>query len=368
MRILLLSGDFAPARGGVQNLLARLAEGLSDRHDVRVVTFAQPGAAAWDRTRPFRVTRVWPGPFRVAGLALLAVVVLIEVARFRPRMIVCGHILLGPVCALARRLFGVRYVAIGHGSELRSVRMRHIAGIGLRTAACCFTGSEFSRQAILRHGVPPERVRLLRPGPGIEIHPESDARPAEGGGKYLLTVSRLVERYKGHDMVIRALPLILAKVPEARYVVVGDGWLRPYLERIASSVNVRDAVIFTGEVSDEDVEAWYRRCDAFVLMSRESVIGGGAEGYGLVFIEANLRGKAVIGGRSGGIPDAVVDGVTGLLVDPRSLVEIADAAVRILEDPAFAARLGVEGRRRAVEEVSWSHYLAGFEAVLASLA
>ncbi len=351
MRILLLTPDFPPARGGVQNLLERLARGLSARHAVRVMTFTQRDARAWDAAQPYRVRRVAQGPARIPALVVFGLAALYEVVRARPDLIVCGHILLGPACALARRLFGVPYVAIGHGSELRSSRMRHIARIGLRHAACTFTGSEFSRQAILAHGVAAGRARLLRPGPGIEPRAVTAQAAPRERGKVLLTVSRLVERYKGHDMVIRALPLIRAKIPDVRYVIVGDGWLRSYLERIAISIGVDDAVVFTGEVSEAALEEWYRRCDAFILMSRESVVGGGAEGYGLVFVEANLRGKPVIGGRSGGIPDAVVDGVTGVLVDPR-----------------LAGRLGAEGRRRAVEELSWARYLEEFEAVITSLA
>ena len=86
----------------------------------------------------------------------------------------------------------------------------------------------------------------------------------------------------------------------------------------------------------------------------------------MVFIEANLRGKPVVGGRSGGIPDAVVDGVTGLLVDPLDVGDIADAVVRLLQDPALAARLGEEGRRRARHDLSWEKYLAQFDGVLRS--
>src|SRR6185295_16313012 len=111
--------------------------------------------------------------------------------------------------------------------------------------------------------------------------------------------------------------------------VVGDGPRRPYLERLAASLNVSDAVRFVGGASDAEVDAWYRRCDVFVLAGRESEVSGGAEGYGLVFVEANLRGKAVVGGRSGGIPDAIVDGETGLLVDPLDIGAITDAIVRL---------------------------------------
>jgi phosphatidylinositol alpha-1,6-mannosyltransferase len=367
MRLLLLTPDFPPARGGVQSLLDHLASGLSLRHRVRVVTVSQGSARVWDRTRPYRIVRVPSARVRVIGLALLAARTLLEVIRFRPDVILCGHVLLGPICDAVHRIFRIRYLAFAYGSEVRSARMQHVAGLTLRGATRVVTISEFTSQAILAHGVAAERIAVLRPGPGIDAPATADERPERGEAPILLSVSRLAERYKGHDMVIRALPLIRAKLPDARYVIVGDGWLRSYLERIATSVGVRDAVLFTGELSNEEVEAWYRRSDVFVGVSRESAVGGGAEGYGMVFIEANLRGKPVIAGRSGGIPDAVIDGVTGLLVDPRRVDEIADAAVRLLSDRGLAARLGAQGRARAISEVSWVRYLREFESLLVSL-
>jgi phosphatidylinositol alpha-1,6-mannosyltransferase len=165
-------------------------------------------------------------------------------------------------------------------------------------------------------------------------------------------------------MLIRALPLVLAHHPDAHYVIAGDGPLRPYLQRLAASVGVADKVTFAGAVSDEDLAQWYQRAAVFAMLSRESPSDGGAEGYGLTFIEAGAWGKPVVAGNSGGIPDAVVDGVTGLLVAPTDLAAIADALTRILADPEFAARLGAQGRDRAINELSWPNFTAAFERTL----
>ena len=368
MRVLLLTPDFPPTRGGVQNLLARLTDGLTARCAVRVATVDASGAREWDRARHYGVSRSRRTPFFLLTLALLALASFGQMLRFRPQVIVCGHLLLGPVCAVARRLFGIPYVVIGYGSEIGSRRMRYAVRTGLHGAAYAVTISEFARRAILAHGVASERVILIRPGPGLVGGDEPDLNGRDDGRRILLSVSRLAEPYKGHDNVLRALPQILTKVPDAHYVIVGDGPLRPDLERLASSLGVANAVTFTGEVSDEEVDAWYWRCDVFILCSREAAVGGGVEGYGLVFIEANLRGKPTIGGRSGGIPDAVLDGVTGLLVDPLDTADIAAAVVRLMEDPVLARRLGAEGRRRALHEVSWDTYLMRFDEVLRAAA
>ena len=156
-------------------------------------------------------------------------------------------------------------------------------------------------------------------------------------------MARLGELYKGHDMALRAMPLILAREPKARYVIVGDGLLRSYLERLAVSMGVERSVTFTGELPSAALDERYARADVITMLSRESPIDGGAEGYGLIFVEAGAWSKPVVGGRSGGIPDAVVDGVTGLLVDPTDIGAIAEALLRVLSDTALARRLGEQG-------------------------
>jgi phosphatidylinositol alpha-1,6-mannosyltransferase len=369
MRLLLLTIDFPPARGGVQNLLARLAAGLAARGEVTVVTPATTGDRDWDATQSFRVIRSWPhGGGRLAVAALYARA-LVEILRRRPRVIVCGHVLLGPLCRVIRAVFGVPYVAMAYAYEIRAPRMRSIAGLALRGASRVVTISEFSRRAVEAHGVAAPGITVIRPGAVVVGAGQAVPRPSMSAGRrVLLSVGRLVDTYKGHDMVIRALPLVLAKAPDTEYVIVGDGPLGQYLARLAESLGVAAAVRFVGQADDDEVDAWYRACDVFVLASRESGVSGGAEGYGIVFVEAGLRGKPVVGGRSGGVPDAVIDGETGLLVDPGDPADIADAITRLLTDPELADRLGRGGHRRVVEDLSWPEYTERFSRVLAEAA
>jgi len=370
MRLLLLTIDFPPARGGVQQLLAQLAAGLARTWKITVVTPATPGDAAWDDAQPYAVIRSLPLGWGRSALAGLQVRAFVELLRRRPHVIVCGHVLLGPLCRLVSVLLGVPYVAMAYAYEIRAPRMRPIARLALRGARRVVTISEFSRRAVEAHGIAPDTVDVIRPGAAAAagMGPSDAVLSEPPEARVLLSVGRLVDAYKGHDMVIRAMPLILGREPNARYVVVGDGPLRHYLDRLAASLNVSHAVRFVGQVSDAEVDAWYRRCDVFVLASRDSRVSGGAEGYGIVFVEANLRGKPVVGGRSGGIPDAVVDGETGILVDPLDPADIADAITRLLSEPGLAARLGRDGRRRALDELSWPHYTERFARILAQVA
>jgi phosphatidylinositol alpha-1,6-mannosyltransferase len=154
--------------------------------------------------------------------------------------------------------------------------------------------------------------------------------------------------------VIRALPRILDASPDLRYVVVGDGEIRPKLQALAAETGVAKNVTFEGEVSDARLAELYRDCDVFVLPSRgqqrSGVVGG--EGFGRVYVEAALAGKPVVGSRSGGAAEAVLHGRTGFVVDPDSVDEAAGAILRLLRDPQLTADMGVAGRTWALETFS----------------
>jgi phosphatidylinositol alpha-1,6-mannosyltransferase len=168
--------------------------------------------------------------------------------------------------------------------------------------------------------------------------------------------------------MLRAMPLIRAKVPEARWIVVGDGVLRSYYERMAQTLGVRDVVHFLGPLSPTHRDRWLQGCDVFLMVSRDRKIDGGGEGFGIVYLEANAFAKPVVAGRAGGALDAVVDGVTGLLVDPENEVEVADAVVKLLTHPEWAEHLGRQGQERVRHDFTWEKTAAAVEAVLYSVA
>src|SRR5881396_3308524 len=185
-------------------------------------------------------------------------------------------------------------------------------------------------------GTTPSRFR-----PGID--PRSiRAKHGLEGGPWLLTVSRL-DWHKGIDTVIKALPTVRAAVPTARYAVAGAGARRPHLERLVAELGLGEAVRFLGFVSDEDLPALYNAADLYVGASRR--FDRLAEGFGISLVEAAACGLAVVGGRSGGVPDAVREGETGILVDPDEPAAVAAGIVSLLRDEAARRRLGTAGRR-----------------------
>jgi phosphatidylinositol alpha-1,6-mannosyltransferase len=159
------------------------------------------------------------------------------------------------------------------------------------------------------------------------------------GRKILLTVGRLVAR-KGHDTVLRALPMIAKDVPGVHYLIVGDGPNRACLQRLSEAMGVSDRVSFCGAVSDADLPAYYRLADVFIMVSRRVESRGDVEGFGIVYLEANAAGLPAIAADGCGAVDAISDGVNGLLVrDAESPAEVAQSAVRLLTSPDLAAEL-----------------------------
>jgi phosphatidylinositol alpha-1,6-mannosyltransferase len=235
----------------------------------------------------------------------------------------------------------------------------------LNGANFLMVNSEFTRRQYLARGVRADQT-FVRIHPGVDLKrflPNLDASPIVrrhglAGRPLILTVGRLVE-WKGQDMVMRALPYVLQAVPTAAYVVVGEGPYRKPLERLVAELKLHDHVIFAGFVPAEELAMYYRAADVTVLVSREICPGMPIEGFGMVYLEANAAGRPVIGSRMGGVTEAILEGVTGLLVNPNDEKEIAAAIMRLLTDRVLAEHMGIQGRARAARELSWQTQAAG---------
>lgn len=366
-RILMVTTDYPPIRGGISSLAFHLASDLVRRgHEVEVVAPAWTGAREQDRQDPCRVFRT-PG----YGLGYLRGLPLLAVAAWRllarpPHLVLPMNVAYGGLAMLLLRALGHRvpYLMFAYGLEFArfqgSPSMRRLYRRVYEGARGIFAVSADTRRRLEDFGVR-HPVEVMYPG--VELSRFSPDGPdfrrdlSLEGRPVLASISRLVER-KGHDLVIRALPRILAALPDAVYLVVGDGPDRARLERLAGDLGVASSTRFVGEVEDDALAAWFRTCDVFVLPSREIRRSGHVEGFGIVFLEAGACGRAVVGGRSGGVVEAVDDGRTGLLVDPEDPDDLARALLVLLEDPAAARAMGAAGRRRVERSFTWERALA----------
>ena len=168
-------------------------------------------------------------------------------------------------------------------------------------------------------------------------------------------MARLVES-KNHETLIRAFAKAVKIIPEAVCRIIGAGPLESQLRELVNALDLADKVIFTGNVPDSQLAAYYYSCDVFALVSKEIKERGEVEGFGIVFLEAASCARPVIGSKSGGIADAVIDGDTGILVDPLNEDEIARAIIRVLQDEKLANRLGENGRKRVETELTVENF------------
>lgn len=253
-----------------------------------------------------------------------------------------------------RRNRNTKIIFYIHGEEVPSGRGYHNA-MNLRSlqrADGIVAVSSFTRNALIRAGVPPAKIEVISNGvdparftPGPKNKAILD-RYGIGDRPVLLTLARLDER-KGQDMVIRALPDIRNAVQDVAYLVAGDGEYAPVLRALAKELRVEDNVIFAGEVTADEVVEFYRSCDLYIMANRTTV-SGDTEGFGLVFLEAGACERAVIGGNAGGVPDAIVHGVTGFLVNGQSPPDIAQSVCALLRDKDLREQLGRNGRSHAL--------------------
>ena len=359
-RTLLVTNDFPPRPGGIQQFVHNLAV---RQPPGSVVAYASSwkGAAAFDAEQPFEVVREKTGVLLpTPAVARRAA----EIARSHG----CDSVWFGagaPLGLLAdglRRRAGIeRAVSLTHGHEIgwaalpgaRQLLRRIARGNDVVTYL-----TEFQRARLDRalHGL----TSLERLTPGVDVdayHPGVDgsevrARHALGDRPVIVCVSRLVPR-KGQDMLIRALPTIRRRVPGVALLIVSGGPHRDKLQALARAEGVESDVIFTGSVRWEELPAHYAAGDVFAMPCRTRGAGLDVEGLGIVYLEASATGLPVLAGDSGGAPDAVREGETGYVVGGSDVPAIAGRLAELLSDPARAREMGAAGRAWVEQEWRW---------------
>jgi phosphatidylinositol alpha-1,6-mannosyltransferase len=357
MRVLVITPDYPPAKGGIQKLLFDIAHHLPGC-EVEVVTQGRAGGA--DRRDPVPVRRSGELGRLDPRLGILGVnaLALARGLRRRPDVVLCGHVVTAPAAAALARLAGCPFVLVVHAAEV--AHRPGAAGWACRRAAAVIAVSAFSAGLAERAGA--AKVHVIHPGIAAPAtDPELGGRAPE-----IVAVGRLQERYKGYDVLVRAMALVRAALPEATLQVVGDGPLRPALEAQARAAGLGRAVVFHGRLEDPARDALMDRAACLALPSRLGP-GGVGEGFGIVCLEAAAHGLAVVAGRAAGALDAVEDGVSGILVDPTDPVDTADALIRVLRHDGLRRRLAEGGLRRAREQ-DWARVGARVREVLAATA
>jgi phosphatidyl-myo-inositol dimannoside synthase len=358
-RTLLVTNDYPPRVGGIQRTLEALVKELPAE---RVSVFCPDwdGAEAFDAAAPYRVERqperfLWPTPDVASRVEAVAADVGAEVVLFGATYPLG---LLGP--RLARR--GIPYLSAAHGFEYwlsiapgAHALMRRATSRAARVPVMCSAFIARVVRTAVPRGVP---VSVMYPGADTEAFradlPVEDLLERHGlaGRPVVVCVSRLVAR-KGQDVLIRAMPEIRRHVPDAALLIVGGGPYRETLEEMTAELAPGGSVVFTGQVSEDDLPRYYRVGNVFAMPCRSRLGGFEVEGWGNVFIEAAACGRPVVVGDSGGAREALVDGETGLLVNGADVPEVADAVACLLGDPTRAEAMGRAGRERVEASYTW---------------
>jgi phosphatidyl-myo-inositol dimannoside synthase len=357
--VLLAVNDFPPLLGGESTLYHALARHLPAA-EVVVMAPRAGGDRDVDARLPLEVARRWlPAHAGGASRASRAACAAWHLGRLflnrRFRYLVCGQLLsLGVPSRLLTGLAGVPYAVFVHGADLLDYHDRppwgRLARWVVEGADTVVVNSRFTG-ALVEHLLPGAARHIVVLPMGVE--PAAEPGPAQvetlraryglGNRPVMLSVARLAP-VKGHDVAIAALPSLLRRVPDLVYLVVGAGPERAALERLAAERGVRGQVIFAGAVPREELAAHYRLGTIFVQLSRQTGAYDGLEGFGLAFLEAAAHGLPCVGGRSGGVPEAVHDGVTGFLVPPEDGGQVVAAVARLLEDPQLRSRMSLAAR------------------------
>ncbi len=356
--------DFPPSTGGIQLYVSEMwGDGT-----VGTVTVFAPRAAGdanFDATFPGTVRR-FP-----AGSALGAIRYMARISAELPRWLRGNHVfhvtnvLLAPAFVPYLPLLRGRLIAWTHALEMTHPKLQLPISLLLRNASHVVTVSEYSRALAIERGARPDAiVKISAGGDGLyrrfpnPSHSAFRARFKISPDDFvILTTGRLssVNRYKGYDRAIEVAGLLLQRERRFRWIVIGGGEDLAYYRASVDRSGLNSHMQFVGEAGDEQLSEAYAGCDLFVLLSREEMTRKGimAEGYGIVYVEANSYGKPSLGLRRGGVPDAIIHERTGLLVDRDDAASIADAIERLMVNDAARARFGEGGRERALGDASW---------------
>ncbi len=374
-KTLFITNDFGPRAGGIESFIIGLIEHLPFG-STTIYTSAQGDThaydAAWLEKYGVRVIRdrakiLLPTPRITGNVVRLIKAEAIETVAFGAA---------APLALMASRLRGAgvgRIIALTHGHEVWwskvfpfTLAMRRI---GSSVDVLTYLG-EFTRTAIAGALAPKSADAMVKIAPGIDTEhfaPIDSSSLRESLGlsqkKVIVSVGRLVHR-KGQDRLIESMRAIVQEVPTAHLLLIGEGPYREHLQALVRKYALDDHISFIGRIQYVDLPQYICLGEIFAMPSRSRFFGLEVEGLGIVYLEASACGLPVIAGASGGAPDALIDGTTGVVVDGLDSAAIAVAAINLLNNPAQARLMGQAGRRGIVEKWHWQIWSDAFKKLI----
>ena len=379
---LVVTNDFGPRSGGIETfihgLLAQASKNqqrnfvvLTSRQDPQgeVITFDQK---MWEENRIKVVRDTAKVLLPTRRLAKAATDLF--VAHKCENVIFGASAPLGLLAKSLRKAGAKHIVALTHGHEVWWARMPLFSAalrrIGAQADQMTYLG-EFTRGAVANVLLREDHSKLVHLPPGVDLtrftpgikSVELQKKWGIVDAPVIVSIGRLVAR-KGSDQLIKAMPEVLQQFPKSKLLLVGTGNYQKRLEKLVRNLKIQDSVIFAGRVEHELLPDYYRLGDIFAAPCRSRYGGLEVEGLGIVYLEASACGVPVIAGKSGGAPDAVLDGKTGLLVNGRDHREVGAAVIKLLSDRPLRQKMGADGRVWMEQLWSWEGIGARFEEII----
>jgi len=375
-KTLCITNDFGPRAGGIETFVMGLIERLPIG-SVIVYTSAQGDTKEYDKnwldTSGVQVIRdkakiLLPTPRVSRAVQKVARAEDIKVVFFgaaAPLAVMAGGL---------RRVGVKKIIALTHGHEVWWAKLWPfkwaLGYIGARVDHLTYLG-DFTRSEISRALSAKAKAAMVKIAPGIDtthFSPQPSAvqlRSSLGltDKKVIVSVGRLVHR-KGQDSLISAMPEILRRHPDAHILMVGAGPYRDHLEKLVVDLKLESAITFIGRIQHDELPRYICVGDIFAMPSRSRLAGLEVEGLGIVYLEASACELPVIAGKSGGAPDAVLEGETGITVDGRNPTEIAQAVIYLFDNPAQAVAMGRRGREWIYSTWRWEIWASKFTDLL----
>jgi phosphatidylinositol alpha-1,6-mannosyltransferase len=370
MGILVITWNFPPRRGGMENLLAGLCYNLKKTHPVFVITsLAPPGTSGedwisrsrWSGLVAFFIHAIWRGSL---------------ILRSDPKIkvIVGGSALAAPLVAFLAMILRRKSVVLVHGSDVVYPKAVYqlLCVRWLKKCDRVIANSRYTATLAKQKGVSTDSISVIPPGLETAAFVRSEAagtkkRLGLEGKKVLLCVGRLARRKGVKEFVETCLPKIILKVPDACLVIVGENPteslihhddVKAQIEARVRDLGLASYVRFLGRLDDQELTEIYQAADLLVLPVLP--MKDDVEGFGIVLLEAAAAGKPVVATRVGGIPDAVEDGHSGLLMNPGDYESVSVTVVRLLGNERARREMGECGRARAQEKFRWEEVVKSY--------
>lgn len=379
---LVVTNDFGPRAGGIETFIHGLLEQASKNQQRNFIVLTSHQSPQ-DEVIKFD-QKMWENNrIRVVRDTAKVLLPTRRLAKKATDLFVvhkCENVIFGssaPLGLLAkslRRAGAKHIVALTHGHEVWWARMPLFSAllrrIGAQADQMTYLG-EFTRGAVVNALLREDHSKLVHLPPGVDLTRfipaakslELQKKWGVEGAPVIVSIGRLVPR-KGSDQLIKAMPEVLKQFPKSKLLLVGTGNYKKRLEKLVHNLKVQDSVIFTGRVAHELLPAYYRLGDIFAAPCRSRYGGLEVEGLGIVYLEASACGVPVIAGKSGGAPDAVLDGKTGILVNGRDHLEVSAALIKLLGDEKLRAQMGTAGRVWMEQLWSWEGIGTRFEEII----